>query len=56
LTILSRGGRLIVENTSNEKLSYRSEVLETILPGTLIEWQFVPNTATDNLSNAHLDR
>lgn len=56
LTIISRGGKLVVENTGNQKLSYRSELLETHLPGTLIEWQFVPNTATNDLTNAHLDR
>lgn len=56
LTIISRNGRLRVENVGNSRLRYRSAVLATCLQGTLIEWKFVPNTARENGSNAYLDR
>jgi hypothetical protein len=57
LTIISRSGRLTVENKARGKRSFKDAVLETSLKGTLIEWQFVPKTATlTSYPYAHLDR
>lgn len=47
LTIWSRKGKLVVRNRGGGRLSFTSTVLPATMNGTLIEWQFVPNTATD---------
>ncbi len=56
LKIFSRNGVLTVTNPGNNRIQYRSDVLETSLRGTLIEWQFNPIQATDTAANANFDR
>jgi len=51
LRIFSNFGRLVVTNSDQNVLSFDTSVSEACLQGTLIEWQFVPNNATDALLN-----
>jgi len=56
LVLSSRHGRLSVRNTGRARLEYRTQTLENPVQGTLIEWHFVPKTATNLARNAHFHR